>query len=483
MSRLGFFSRLEARALACDSLLCIGLDPHPEDLPEPTAAAAREFCRRLIEATSDLAAAFKPNSAFFEALGSEGLAALREVIASVPQGIPVILDAKRGDIASTARAYARSAFDHLGADAITLNPYLGQDAVLPFLEDPARGAFLLCKTSNPGSQDLQELEVQGDLAGDGPKPLHEHVALLARRWNRRGNLGLVVGATHPDALRRVRTLAPELWILAPGVGAQGGDLGAALRSGLRADGLGLLVPVSRAVARAPDPRGAAQALREAIIRERVALVESGPTHRDGPASLDPAMARLADALLAEGLIRFGAFTLKSGLDSPFYFDLRRLASRPQLLAQAARAYLPILQGLAFDRLAALPYAALPIATAISLQNGWPMVYPRKEVKDYGTSQAVEGGFEAGELVVVVDDVITTGGSKLEAIAALEAAGLEVEDVVVLIDRQSGGGAELAQAGYRLHAACTISELLDHWERTGQVKPADIAATRDFLSQF
>ena len=258
----GFFSRLEARARQIDSLLCVGLDPHPADLPAPTAAAARDFCLRLIEATADQAAAFKPNAAFFEAFGPDGWAALREVIAAVPDGIPVILDAKRGDIASTAEAYAQSAFAGLGADAITLSPYLGRDSLTPFLADPQRGVFLLCKTSNPGAADLQDLP----LAGASAQTLCEQVADLARAWNANDNLGLVVGATHPEALRRVRQVAPELWILAPGVGAQGGDLDAALRAGLRADGLGLLVPVSRAISRAANPRQAAVDLVRADAR-------------------------------------------------------------------------------------------------------------------------------------------------------------------------------------------------------------------------
>ena len=256
-----FFSRLEERARQTGSLLCVGLDPHPADLPQPTAMAAREFSLRLIEATADLALAYKPNAAFFEAFGAEGWQALAEVIRAVPPEIPVILDVKRGDISSTAEAYARACFDGLGAQAVTLNPYLGHDSLLPFLQDPQRAAFLLCKTSNPGAADLQDLPLYAD---GRHLRLFEQVALLAQTWNVNDNIGLVVGATHPAALADVRRLAPDLWILAPGVGAQGGDLNAALAAGLRADGLGLLIPVSRAISRAADPHQAALELHQAI---------------------------------------------------------------------------------------------------------------------------------------------------------------------------------------------------------------------------
>ena len=181
----------------------------------------------------------------------KGMAALRDVIAAVPDEVPVLLDAKRGDIASTAEAYARAAFETLGADAITLSPYLGRDSLEPFLADPARGVFLLCKTSNPGAGDLQDLPLADRIPA---QRLFERVAELARGWNVNDNLGLVVGATHPEALAAVRKVAPDLWILAPGVGAQGGDLEAALNAGLRADGLGLLVPVSRQISRVADPQ-------------------------------------------------------------------------------------------------------------------------------------------------------------------------------------------------------------------------------------
>jgi uridine monophosphate synthetase len=478
----GFFTRLAARIQAIDSPLCVGLDPHPADLrtfdrlgAPPTAQTARDFCLRLIEATADCAAAYKPNAAFFELFGAAGWAALAEVIAAAREAAPVVLDAKRGDIASTAEAYARAVFETLGADAVTLNPYLGRDSLAPFLADTQRGVFLLCKTSNPGAADLQ------DLALTGGQTVWEKVGALAAAWNERDNLGLVVGATYPDALRRVREIAPDLWILAPGVGAQGGELAAALAAGLRRDGLGLLLPVSRAISRADDPQRAACELA-AEMRETARRPRSQQPLRSLPAQTVAAGTEpvLADALLEAGCVRFGQFTLKSGRRSPIYLDLRQLISAPDLLRRVASAYVARLAELKFDRLAALPYAALPIGTAISLHSGWPMIYPRKEAKDYGTAAAIEGAYAAGERAVVIDDLATTGGSKFEAIDKLKAAGLAVQDVVVLIDRQSGAAEALAEAGYRLHAVFTLSAMLDHWEQTGRVPAEQIAATRAFL---
>lgn len=194
-----------------------------------------------------------------------------------------------------------------------------------------------------------------------------------------------------------------------------------------------------------------------------------------------AASALADGLLEAGCIRFGEFTLKSGLQSPIYIDLRWIITYPKLLAQVGEAYLPILQGLEFQRIAGLPYAAIPIATAVSLQGNYAMIYPRKEVKAYGTKAEIEGEYHAGETVVVIDDLATTGGSKFEAIEKLTGAGLKVKDVVVLVDRQSGARESLAEAGFQLHAVLTISGLLDYWEKTGRVEKDKIAATRDFLN--
>jgi uridine monophosphate synthetase len=226
-----------------------------------------------VKQTSRYAAAFKPNAAFFEVFGAEGWTALKDVIDAVQEEsdrmgsmIPVILDAKRGDIASTAEAYAKSAFGNLDVDCITLSPYLGKDSIEPFIQKSEKGVFLLCKTSNPGSGDLQDLVLSdGDL-------LYEHVAKLAQSLNTKNNIGLVVGATHVDAMKRVRTIAPDLWFLTPGVGAQGGELEFALKAGLRKDGKGMLIPISRGIARADKPGLAAAELRDEILGIQTSIV-------------------------------------------------------------------------------------------------------------------------------------------------------------------------------------------------------------------
>lgn len=270
-----FREKLARAAAKNRSLLCVGLDPEPERLPVHDAAA---FLGAIVEATSDLVCAYKPNLAFFEQMGEEGHRTLRAVMRAIPDDIPVIGDAKRGDIGNTARAYARALFDDLGLDAATVNPYLGEDAVTPFLEYADRGVFIVCRTSNPGARDLQDLAVEFE---GGSRPLYEVVAELAARWNTRGNAGLVAGATYPGELRRLRELCPELPFLMPGIGAQEGDLKAAVAAGLDAEGGGLIVAASRAVLYAstgPDfaaaARREAQTLRDAIEEQRRAMAGS-----------------------------------------------------------------------------------------------------------------------------------------------------------------------------------------------------------------
>ncbi len=257
------------------SLVCVGLDPDPARMPEGLGVA--DFNRAIIDATADLVCAYKPNLAFYEALGTDGNAALRETLQHIPAGIPVIADAKRGDIGNTAAAYARALFDDLGFDATTVSPYLGGDSLEPFLEYPDRGVFILCRTSNPGAADFQDLlcEHEGSL-----KPLYEIVALKAGSWNRRGNVGLVVGATYPDELEAIRRQHPDIPFLVPGVGAQGGDVARTIRAGLDARGRGLVINSSRQILYASSGKDFAEAARDAAS----ALRDEINKHRPGMAT-------------------------------------------------------------------------------------------------------------------------------------------------------------------------------------------------------
>jgi orotidine-5'-phosphate decarboxylase len=268
-----FGTRLAEAIDTKNSLLCVGLDPDVQRIPAHLREhpdAVYRFCHDIIAATHDLAAAFKPNIAFFEALGAGGVEVLARVMALSPSTL-WILDAKRGDIGNTAAAYASAAFDYLNADAITLNPYLGGDSLEPFLTHPERGSFLLCRTSNPGSTDLQEL-----VLADG-RSLYLAVAQLAQQqWNGNDNVGLVVGATQPAALATVRAHCPDLPILLPGVGAQGGDLQTAVTAGIDRNGRGLLVNVSRSVLYAASDRTFAHAARTEALRMRDAINAARP---------------------------------------------------------------------------------------------------------------------------------------------------------------------------------------------------------------
>lgn len=439
---MNFIEKLEAAVEKNGSLLMVGLDPQEEFLPGSGDICTRltDWGKGIIEQTSDLVCGYKPNMAFYEQYGPAGLRALQETIQAVPTDLPIVLDAKRGDIGSTAQAYARAAYEQFHADAVTLSPYLGQDSIKPFLADPEKFAFILCQTSNPSANEIQ---------GFGTPALYEYIARVSRNWGTAGQVGLVIGATQPEALQRVRAICPEAWFLAPGVGAQGADLKTALTAGLRADKKGILVPVSRAVIAAAAPRKAAETLREQI---NAAIVEITPT------PLDPFRA-LVNGLFSSGCVKFGSFTLASGKQSPVYLDLRRLVSFPDVLDMAVEAYIDRLISLEYDCLAGVPYAALPIAAIAASRLKRPMVYPRKEAKTHGTSQMVEGVFQPGQRAVLLEDVITSGGSILTAAETLSAAGLSVRDAVVLVDREQGGTDALARQGIQAHAVLSMRQIL------------------------
>jgi len=265
------------------------------------------------------------------------------------------------------------------------------------------------------------------------------------QWGSVDQIGLVVGATKPEALQKIRAICPEHWFLAPGVGAQGGDLTQALQAGLRADGLGMIIPVSRSVIAAADPPQAAKELRDAINIVRQQVV---------PAKTLSLKEQLVLGLFEAGCVKFGNFTLASGKQSPIYIDLRRVVSFPALFKLVAEAYLQLMQGMAFDLVAGVPYAALPTSALLAWKLSKPLIYPRKEQKTHGTGQAIEGVFTPGQR--------------------------QVSDCLVLVDRKQGGENILAEQGLSVHAVLDIDEMLEILTEKNLIEPETLAAVKDYL---
>ena len=272
-----FLDMLRDAATRNQSMLCVGLDPEPTRFPAGMQGDVRriyDFCAAIVDATADLVCAFKPQIAYFAAHGAEDqLERLMQHMRANAPHVPVILDAKRGDIGSTAEQYAREAFERYGADAVTLSPFMGFDSVEPYLQYPGKGAFLLCRTSNPGGEDFQNQRLA---SVEGQPLLYEHIARLAQGpWNKNGQLGLVVGATYPAEIERVRAIAPQVPLLIPGVGAQGGDAAATVRAGWRQDGP-IIVNSSRAILYASNGEDFAAAARHEAQRTRNLLQAAIP---------------------------------------------------------------------------------------------------------------------------------------------------------------------------------------------------------------
>jgi orotidine-5'-phosphate decarboxylase len=270
---VNFLEKLTDATERNNSLLCIGLDPDPELMPDKVGVF--KFNKAIIDTTSDLVCAYKLNLAFYEALGFDGLDGMKRTIKYVPNNIPVIGDAKRGDIGNTARAYAKAIFDIFNFDATTVNPYLGFDSVEPFTQYWDRGVFILCRTSNPSAVDFQNLPLQTE---HKQFPLFEIVALRATQWNKHGNIGLVVGATYPEELKLIRQNHPDMLLLIPGIGAQGGDLASAVRYGVDERGRKAIISSSRQIIYASKEKDFAQAARQVAssLREQINYYHTTP---------------------------------------------------------------------------------------------------------------------------------------------------------------------------------------------------------------
>ncbi len=469
--------RLHESIVSQQSILCVGLDPVYEKLPErnKTGDVARdifEYNRAIIDGAAPFAAAFKPQYKCYSAEGEAGITALRQTCEYIKQNyplIPVILDAKYADVGHVLERCAHEAFDLFGVDAVTAMPAPGRQALAPLIMRAGRGCFMVVRTSNPGAGELQDIETAtGEL-------LYRVIAhRIATEWNDTGSIGLVAPATDPAVLAEVRRAAPHLPILCPGVGAQGGDLEAAVDAGLDPNGAGLLINVSRAVMEAPDPGRAAREWRDRLEAART-------RHRDEvkrPTDLE----EVVTELFKIGAIRFEPVTLKSGLVSPYYNNLRILSAYPQLLRRVARLMGEKMRdsGVQPDVVVGIAEAGIPLAVALSQHTGLPGGYVRSAPKAHGTKRMVEGVWTPGATAVLVDDVVSDGASKLEVMDHLREAGLNVRDIVVLVDRGQGGQRVMERNGLRCHAVATMDEVLDILRRNGEITDEQVAESRRFM---
>lgn len=473
-SNLSFFDKLEERSEKAKTLLCVGINPHRRLLRENSSKGVLNFCEKIIRQTSPHALCFKINSAFFEAYGPEGLYVLKKAIKSIPADIPVILDIKRGEVLASAVAHKEAFFDHYGVDAVTINPFLGSDSIEPFLSNPFKGVFLITKTSNPSSGEIQDLLIEGEEGGE-KIPLYQ---FLARRFNEHplnSQIGLVAGSKEEAVLKKIRDEAPLMWILTPGFIREDGKLEQVLKGALRKDGKGVLVSISQAITADKEPGKKAEYYKQ-LVNASIEEVAHGKSIWPK----DPLFEKVARGLIESSCVEFGSFSMRSGANSPIYVDLRKLISYPQLMDQVANLFLKMMKEIKFDRMAGLPYSGLPIGTAISVKGKIPMIFARKELNTLESKQLVEGVYKKGEQVVVIDDMIISGKTKLEHVALFRPRELNVKDVVVLIDKEKGGKERLKSEGITLHAAFTLADLLNFWRDEELISQEEYDNTNSFL---
>ena len=462
---MSFFEKLTNAIYRNQSLLVIALDPNPEMMPNfATEVEQEDWLKQIIEQTSDLVCAYKPNLGFYQALGSQGLSLLSEILSYIPAHIPIILDAKHGDLNSSS-IFAEAIFNKWQVDAVTITPYAGQDQVTPFLVYPERGVFILCHTSNPGALSLQEYPTADN-------PFFLQVIREAQTWGSPQQLFLEVGTTNPEIITKIRKIAPERWILLRSIWSQKNNLKQLLQAGLNSNQDGILVPVPQDILKTDD-----LVSRLNVLRDEINIVRNQAPEQDHTCEIWTANICLLNhhphqnlilQLYDIGCLLFGDYVQASGATFSYYIDLRKIISNPQIFHQVLQAYAEILKTLKFDRIAGLPYGALPTATGLSLLLNYPMIFPRKEVKAHGTRKLIEGHFNEGELVVVVDDILISGNSAIEGAQKLESAGLRVQDIVVFIDHEEGVKDRVKAAGYNAYSVLTISEITKTLYEAGRI---------------
>ena len=486
---MSFASKLRTAIATNQSILCLGLDPNPEVMPDKYkarydsemksgaypdhAAYLWEWMNFIIQSTADLVCAYKPTLGFYTALGAGGLELLAKTLAAIPPEIPIILDAKHADLNSST-VIAKTAFEQWGVDAITLSPYVGQDLAARFLMYPDKAIFVSCYSSNTTAQDFQEYP-------NPEQPLYLNVVQNCQAWAGMDNLALEIGAANPEALAKVRSLAPErlilarsIWANSQGSGQRIENLAAILNAGLDANGGGLILPVNQDALAIGEPAQLVRSLRDEVNQAIALTKHQRPTcdlWMPNVCLLDQAghpHANLILQLFDIGCITFEETVQASGQIFPYYIDLRRIISNPQVFDAVIGTYAEILQDLKFDRIAGIPYGSLPTASGLALRLNFPLIFPRKEVKAYGARRLIEGNYEAGETIVVVDDILISGKSAIEGAQKIESCGLKVCDIVVFIDHESGVCDRLQKSGYSPHAVLKISEINETLYQSGRI---------------
>ncbi len=470
---MNFTDKLNQAIATNNSLLIVGLDPNPEMMsPNYQQGDQDNLIKRLeawllwvISSTSDCVCAYKPTLGFYQALGIEGLQLLEGILAAIAPSMPIILDAKHSDL-NTSSVFAKTIFEQWQVDAVTLTPFAGQDHAAPFLVYSDKAVFILSHTSNPQAEILQRYP-------HPEQPFYLQLVKEAQSWATPEQLYLEVGTTNSEILAKIRAIAPERTILLRSLwSGNKNNLESLVNVGLNSNGEGLLIPIPQDFLATSNLPTQVAELNKQINSYRISKTSQVSSCEiwtpDVCLLTQHPYQDLILQLFDIGCLLFGEYVQASGATFSYYIDLRKIISNPQLFNQVLSAYGDIVKKLEFDRIAGIPYGALPTATGLALNLQRPMIFPRKEVKAHGTRRLIEGNFNPGEKVVVIDDILISGKSVMEGAAKLKSAGLKIDDIVVFIDHQGGVKQRLANNGYRAHSVLSISEITDTLYESGRI---------------
>jgi uridine monophosphate synthetase len=467
---MSFYNKLNGAIAHNNSLLILALEPNHEMMPNEYKKGQnlienlRKWLENTIKETRDLVCAYKPTLGFYYALGAEGITLLEYILSLIPANIPIILDAKHSDLNSNT-TFAKTIFKKWQIDAVTLNPYSGQDQIAPYLLYSDKAVFILCHTSNPAAINIQEYPTPEN-------PFYLHLIAEAKTWGSLEQLGLEIGSTAPEVFQKVREIAPERLILARSIWSESNNIDAIIKAGLDKYGEGLLVPIPLDYLQKQNIKEEIESLKNRVNKIRNSVKSDNSSCEIWQSNLKASPQHPHQELILQlydiGCLLFGEYLQASGATFSYYIDLRKIISNPHVFHQVLKAYANILEQLKFDRIAGIPYGSLPTATGLSLILNKPMIYPRKEVKAHGTRKLIEGNFQEGEKVVVVDDILITGKSVIEGVEKLKISGLQVEDIVVFIDHEGGVKERVKTKGYNAYSVLTITEITNSLYNAGKI---------------